>query len=246
MRALRFIPFLSLLAIFLFDGSTALGQTASGVAPEPKWEFRPLWMRNTSAASVVREANWAKGGKGGSVVGFADSIYFRRGATTATAYDTSATYRLADFSFAPVLGNTPSNAAATDTTNIPWIIIRVQQDTLQGAFSGTSGLDTIRIAAEVSYDGVNWFSTSGTPTRLFDTVYMTSGQDGRQSVTLIGVEATPGEDAALVSLTCHPGETTGGTRIINRGLCFTETYVRFIIGMDASGQFTALVGAWWK
>lgn len=202
---------------------------------------RRLTMRNTSAASVARNPLWTARENSS---GFADSTVFRRGATTATAYDTTIGYDTSDFPLPPHIG--PASAAPGDTSGL-WLILRVSQDSVATGpyvFTGTSGLDSVRIAAEYSYDGTNWFSCSGTPTRRFDVVYMTSGQDGLQNVTLIGVENSPGEDAALVSLCAVPSLVSSNSFTINRTLAFAGTYVRFIIGEDASGQFKVEALTW--
>lgn len=211
--------------------------------------IRRLTMRNTSAASVVRNPLWISRENSS---GFADSNVYRRGSLSGTAYDTTIGYDTSDFPFPPTLGPTQSNAVA-DTSSVPWFIVRVEQDSVATGpyvFSGTSGnnsaivLDSIRVAVEQSYDGINWFACSGTPTHRFDTVYLTSGQDGLQSPTLIGVENSFGEDMEVVPFYCHPSLAVNNQVIVNRTLAFGGPYIRFIIGMRASGQFRIEALTW--
>jgi hypothetical protein len=58
------------------------------------------------------------------------------------------------------------------------------------------------------------------------------------------VEASPGEDMAQFVFKCHPSTTVDNTRITNRSLCMYNGFVRFIIGMDATGQFKTEIGTW--
>ena len=231
----------ALLAPFLAYTSS-FSQDLTAVKGKLQWE--PLWIRSTTAAStVVREQNWAKGGHGQPVTGFGDSVVIRR-AGALTAYDTSAAYRTELFAFPSNLGPSLSNALV-DTSSVPWLFIRLRQDSISfGTPTLTHGLDSIRVAAETSQDGINWFSCPGTNTRRFDTVFLTSGQDGLQNPTLIGVEASPGEDAAFVTLSCHPSQAVTNSFILNRTLCMAGAYVRFIFGGDYNGQFVAEMGRW--
>ena len=83
--------FIFVLAVLALSSPVA-AQNAPGVPSVLKW--KPLWMRSTTAASAIaRDANWAKGLPGSPInSAYTDSIVFRRGATTATVYDTSAAY----------------------------------------------------------------------------------------------------------------------------------------------------------
>jgi len=232
----RFLP---LLLVLLSLPVCTIAQETTPQGAEIQWE--PLVMRSTSAASVARNAFWPSA-KGSS--GFADSIVFRRGVDTRTVYDTTMGYHASYFRFPPTFGQVLQNALV-DTTTTPWLMVRVRQDTLQyGGTTITSGLDSVRVGAQVSPDGINWTSVSGTPTQRFDTVFMTSGQDGVQAATLIGVEDNPGADLASVKLSCHPSQAAVDDHIINRTLCLCGQYIRFIIGGGYSGQFVVEAGRW--
>jgi hypothetical protein len=236
----------SLLAVLalLVCAVPVFAQHTSGTPRDAEMTWNTLFMRSTSAAAAAQQPWIVKGScQSCSPSGYADSSVWRRGATTATVYDTTRALRLTEIPWAPNFGNTAMNAL-TDSTYLPWAYLRVRQDTTSYSFAGTSGLDSVRVAAEVSLDGVQWFSCQGTNTQRFDVVYMTSGQDGLQSPTLIGVEASPGEDMAQFVLKCHPSTTVDNVRITNRSLCLYNGYVRFIIGMDASGQFAIDLGTW--
>jgi hypothetical protein len=241
---------LLLLAVASLFLSIVAPAHAQGVSAATSWQaefsWEPLVMRSQAAAStVVRQQFWAAA-QGTS--GFADSLVFRRGATTATVYDTTMGYRTHKFGFPPNLGPGLSNALV-DTSSVPWVVIRVRQDTTQYQFAtGTgltsSALDSVRVGAEHSYNGIVWYSCSGTNTYRFDTVFFTSGEDGLQSPSLIGVEGVNSEDAASVVLKCHPSQAVLGAQITNRTLCFAGEYVRFIIGGDYTGQFVVEAGSW--
>lgn len=234
-----------LTAAVMLSALPAHAQSTSGTARDGGFSWNPLLMRNTSAAASAQQLNWTTKGSCQSCApsGFVDSTVFRRGATTATLYDTTRAIRLQDVPWAPNFGNVPM-AALTDSSALPWLFMRVRQDTTAYSFAGSSTLDSVRVAAEVSLDGITWFSCQGTNTQRFDVIYMTSGQDGLQSPTLIGVEASPGEDMAQFVFKCHPSTTVDNTRITNRSLCMYNGYVRFIIGMDATGQFAVDIGTW--
>lgn len=250
MSSPRFPAFVATLATVIASAFAPLAgaQSTSGTPRIGGFDWQTVYMRNTAAPTGVtaRDPNWTTRGscQGCSPTGFADSTVFRRGATTATVYDTSRAISFSTLPWAPNFGNVAMNAAATDTTYMPQFYLRVLQDTTSLAFSGSSALDSVRVAVEVSYDGINWFSNQGTNTQRFDTVYMTSGQDGLQSPTLIGVEASAGEDMTQFVFKCHPQLTTDNARITNRSLCLYNGWARFVVGMDASGQFKLELGTW--
>lgn len=228
--------FVSLLAL---AGIVYVGSAFALDAPA----FTTLRMRNTAASATARDPNWAT--IGNSPSGFVDSVVFRRGATTATVYDTSVAFEANDYTLPPNMAT--MNAAVGDTV-LPWIFLRVRQDSVRTSndpllFTGSSSLDSVRFAVEHSPDGGRtWFSCPGTPTYRFDAVYMTSGQDGLQSPTLIGVESSPGEDVAIVPI--KASSPNGNAYIVNRNLPYVNEKLRLIIGMDATGQFQLEVGHW--
>ena len=174
---------------------------------------------------------------------FLDSLVFRRGVTTATVYDTSIGMSSSSFPFPPGLGT--AAIAGIDTIGTPWIAIRVGQDTTSFGFTATSGMDSVRVGVEYSYDGANWYPAAGTPTRRFDTVFFTSGASGTQAVSLIGVEGVPGQDAATVTFGCHQGTIALiEPWNVGRALCWANARLRFLIGGDYTGQFKVEVGHW--
>lgn len=239
----------------LFTAALLVLFAAAALAPHPasaqvlasqgntelKWER--LEFRNTSAASTAQNLNWAAA----SATGFADSTVFRRGATTRTLCDTTKAYRVERWALPPSL---PYRTAAAfdslDTT--PWLVIRVRQDssaTSSPVFSGTTGIDSIFVAAEYSLDGVQWFAVSGSPTRAFLAVTIASGQDGTQPPAITTAEQSPGADNARVVLGCVPGLDAGGAYILNKTLCTCGGWVRFLVGvLDGSGQFVAEAATW--
>lgn len=234
------------LAVLAFYSPPASAQDLSG-SPRPyRLEFETVYMRNTTAASAVaRNPFWTAPISLNGANGFTDSLVFRRGATTRTVYDTTVAFPTAKFNYPPNLGRT-ATSAVLDSTDNPWLVLRVSQDTTSYSFAGTSGgaADSIRFAAEYSYDGINWFSCTGTPTVRFDVVFMTSGQDGLQSPTIFGVEASPGEDAVTVVLRAHPGALAGNAFIVNRTLPYAGKWCRFIVGGAYSGQYKFEIASW--
>ena len=242
MRKRTLLLLLPLLAL----ATPAHAQRATGIPQYGVFQWDRLYVRNTAAATVAHNPNWATTNAGCitcSPTGFADSSVFRRGATTLTAYDTTRAIRLQDVQWSPNFGATPSNAL-TDSSSLPWLFLRLGQDTTSYSFSGTSALDSARIAVEVSQDGITWHSCQGTPTQIFDVNFMTAGQDGLQSPSLIGVEQSPGEDMVQFVFKCHPSTAVSNSRIANRSLCMYNGWARFIIGMDGSGQFKVDAGTW--
>lgn len=259
------LSFLSLLALIL--PLAAQAQVSDNSA---QWGWDDMWLRNTSAAtgSVVRQPNWAFGtSHGGTTVGFADSTVFRKGATTNALTDTSIAYKVDDFAFPPTLhtrggqygsrnaahslangvaGNAQDSVIVDTTDATPWLAIRVRQDTTSYAFSGSTGLDSAGVAAQISYDGINWFSVSGSPTRAFVSVAITSGEDGLQPPLMTATESSPGVDAVQFDLQCQPTVFNVGTAfILNRTLCMAGAYVRFLVSaMDGSGQWKVELGHW--
>lgn len=235
---------------------------------EVQWDWHPLYMRHTKAptGSVVQENNWAKGGKGQTPIGFADSLVFRRG-LPATRCDTTVAYRTTDFWLPPThafpaasarrgsAGQTGVGGIAPGSTDsmvvdsirsMPWLAIRVVQDTLSYSYSSTTAFDSIYVAAQISYDGANWTSVSGTPTRAFSSVLITSGEDGLQPPALAATENAPGTDAAQLAIQCIPEVyVVGNAFIINRTLCMAGAYVRFlIVPADGVGQFKPEIAYW--
>ena len=239
------VALLLLLSILAF-APPAMAQLASGMPRSTGLDWTRLYMRNTAATSTARDPNWTTRGscQTCSPSGFADSSVFRRGATTRTVYDTTRALDLRTVPWAPNFGNVAMNAL-TDSTYLPWLYMRVLQDTTSVTFSGASSLDSVFVGAEVSLNGIDWFTCQGTPTQRFAINFFTSSPaDGAQAPALIGQEASPGEDMAQFVFKCHPFTTVDNIRITNRSLCFWNGYVRFIIGMAASGQFGVDVGTW--
>lgn len=264
----RILPFL-FLAVSLCIPISAQAQRVSA---ESQWDWHPLVMRTTSAASVVQEFNWAKGEHGlGSTRGFADSIVIRKAAATETLVDTSAAYKIGDFFFPPTFAARSGSAMARaakfnggavtaqfggvdsvivdSTDSNPWIAFRVVQDTLSQDFAATSGLDSILVGAQISYDGINWLAVNGTPTRAFlANATGISGTDGIAIPMITATEPSPGADVVELVVECQPAiHKVGNSFIINRTLCAAGAYVRFIIGLcDGSGQFKPEIGYWSK
>lgn len=232
-----FVALLALASIVLVGSAAALDFG----------NYTVLKMRNTSASSVARDPNWAT--PGFSPSGFADSVVFRRGVQTRTVYDTTAAFWANSYPQPPNMSDLTT--AAADSI-LPWIIVRIEQDSVRTAtdpllFTGNSvlggGTDSVRIAVEHSPDGGRtWFSCSGTPTYRFDIVFMTSGQDGLQSPTLIGVEGSPGEDSASIPIKSRV--LTSNAYINNFNLPYIGEPLRIIIGGAYSGQFKISVGHW--
>lgn len=215
-----------------------------------KFVWKPLNMRNTSAASVAAQSNWAYG-TFGTVTAFADSNVFRVGAATATDRDTSMAYHTSSFLLPPHLetGGGGGTTVVTDSAlaqRQPWIALRVQQDTTSFSFSGTSTMDSVFFAAQISYDGINWINVNGTPTVAFETTNGAAGEDGTVP-TLIGPysESNAGQDMATAFLDCVPSlRPINNGYIINRSICLANAYVRFLINMDGRGQYAPMIGQW--
>lgn len=265
-RIASFLAVLSLL-VPLTAGAQATQPQAS--SPEARFKWEPMQFRNISASAVAQELNWAKGG-GLLASGFADSLVFRRGATTRTLVDTSAAYPIDKFGMPPTFnargGAYGSRAAKfnggavtaqfgqvdsviVDTTDAAtWVAFRIRQDSLSVSFSGTSTLDSALIAAQVSYDGgINWLSVSGTPTRAFYATTIASAEDGLQPPVLAAAEISPGADVVPFAIQCQPSVyQAGGAVIINRTLCAQSgALVRFLVDVaDGSGQFRVDLGYW--
>jgi hypothetical protein len=241
----RLTAVLLALASFVLVGSS-YGQGLSGPSLfQSRISWQRLNFRNTSASATARNPNWAAPYL---APGFTDSVVFRKGAAGLTTYDTTAAYPIKEFAFAPAAF--ASQATGGDTLAVPWLILRLSQDTT--SFVSTLGavptaMDSFRVAAQVSADGVTWFNANGTPTRAFDAVYFTSSaEDGSQAVDLAGVDisgATGGADIAYVTLGCSPSAgVAGGSPIINKTLCTCGLLVRFLIGNDGIGQFVLDAG----
>jgi len=237
----RFAAFLVVLAVLL-----PLQSHAQGLSQSYDWKtimtWRPMWMRGTSASTVAQNRVWSAGGfTGGQTQGFVDSIAFRK-IGTLTAYDTSAAFPREHFHYPPQIG--AAMGAAVQDSIFPWIVVRVRQDTLSYSWTGATGLDSVRVAIEYSYDGVDWFSCSGTNTYRHDTVFLTTGADGLQSPTLIGVEGTPGEDAVVIPFQCRLSQFKANSFITNVSACVAGNFLRFIVGGDGIGQFKAEYASW--
>ena len=181
----RLTAVLLALASFVLVGSS-YGQGLSGRSLfQSRISWQRLNFRNTSASATARNPNWAAPYLR---AGFTDSVVFRKGAAGLTTYDTTAAYPIKEFAFAPAAF--ASQATGGDTLAVPWLILRLSQDTT--SFVSTLGavptaMDSFRVAAQVSADGVTWFNANGTPTRAFDAVYFTSSaEDGSQAVDLAG------------------------------------------------------------
>ena len=224
----------------------SLGQTG--------WSFSPLWMRNTTAgaSTVAREANWARwdGGVANQVSNsaFTDSLVYRHGALITT--DTTAALRLADLPFPPSALNTPLGVAATDSVPYPWLVVRVRADTANTvySFSGRSAsLDTIRVGAQYSFNGINWLSVTGTPTINFDATATNTGEDGKTTSSGFAlVPNTTVDGYAQVVLKCNPTQyNTSSSPILNKTLCMCGAqYIRFLVTHDGTGQFVTELGSW--
>ena len=241
----KFISMLVLGACVLGAGASFAQSPTTGTQSS-EWYWQRAIMRNTTAASTIaRNADWTTSGPASNGA-FTDSAVFRRGATTRTVYDTTAAYAVATFPYGPPIGAGYQGSAAAGDTGLVWIVAHVAQDTLSYGFAGTSGgvTDTFRVAIEYSNDGVNWFSCGGTPTYRFDTVFLTSGQDGLQNPTLIGVEISPGQDEAYIPIRCVPRAFNGTAAINNQTACLAGPLMRFIIGGAYSGQYKFEIGHW--
>ena len=220
------------------------------------FEFRPVYMRNTTAAStVVRDADWTHFEAGSAANSlsngaFTDSLVYRHGATIQT--DTTVAISLATLAFPPTVMNNPLGVAATDSVPMPWIAVRVRADTANGsyAFTGRSAsLDTVRVGAQYSFNGINWLSVTGTPTLNFDATATNTGEDGKTTSSAIAlVPNTTVDGYATVVLKCNPTQyNTSAAPIINKTLCMCgATYIRFLITHDGTGQFVTELGAWRK
>lgn len=223
----------------------ASAQGVAGNAAKSQFTWKPLMMRNTSAASVAQQLNWAQGG-GGAQSGFADSSVFRRG-VSATGRDTSIAFSVKDLYFPPHLGPNGSAVAVSDTVmHTPWVSIRVRQDTTSYSWSGATAMDSIYVAAQWSPNGINWISVNGTPTRAFETTNGTADENGITPV-LVGPFGEPaaGADVATVYLGCVPAlAPVNSSYILNQTLCLCEGFVRFIFVLDGTGQFAPEIGSW--
>jgi hypothetical protein len=220
------------------------------VAERQNWgsflSFKPVYMRNTNAptGSVARNPYWnASSYVGGTTTGFADSAFFRRGAATATLYDTTGVVATASIPLPPIYG--PGFGAALNDSTLPWFILRVSQDSTAygGVAAASSSLDSVRVAVEWSVNGIDWNAMAGTPTYRFDTVYLTSGADGTQNPTLVGVELLNSYDTVDIPFKCRMSTVNGAGLIVNTQACEVPL-IRFIVGMDATGQFKVEMGTW--
>ena len=245
----RFVAALLFLALLVVPHTSHAQSVSTGKA---KFSFAPLYMRNTSAASVAREVDWTKGAPGAPAPGFVDSVTFSVGAATATDRDTTVAISTASLPMPPhsttTAGGTTSLIDTTFASRMPWIAIRVRQDTTRYSFSGTSTMDSFYVAAQVSYDGVTWLNVNGTPTVTFETTNGAAGADGTVPV-LAGPygEISAGADAATATFDCLTNLITRVSNsgwIINRSLCMANAMVRFLVNMDGSGQYVVELGSW--
>lgn len=225
-----------LFAILAFPTISLAQRLPDGSAAEWSWESAVL--RSTSAASVAQQRFWAASR---NTAGFADSTVFRKASATITSrLDTTMAYSTSRFGLPPSIG---AFTTQTDSTQA-WLVVRVRQDTTSYAYASNSVMDSVHVSAEYSYNGINWFSCSGTPTYRFDVNFIASGEDGLQNTSLIGVENSPGEDAAHVVYK-HVSALLGAQAfIVNKQLPFAGNYIRFIVGGDTLGQFTVDLGFW--
>jgi hypothetical protein len=247
----------ALLAVFLILAPPAVSHAQRvATATDNHFGWIPLAMRNTSAASVARNANWAAGqggiGVSSTVVGFADSTVLRRAVTTLTVYDTSQAVAVNWLPFAPQLLYKGGSTALADTAQVlPWIGIRVAQDTLSYGYTSNSALDSISVGTQWSLDGINWNAVAGTPTIQPAAAYFTSGEDGVAPLGMKAGELTsPASDVCQLYIVCNMNEVTQQVTasatlpIMNKTLCEVPGYIRFIIGMDGTGQFAVSIGRW--
>jgi len=198
--------------------------------------------RNTTAgSSVARNPVWD------GANGYTDSLVFRHASALPTSYDTSIVYALAKFPLPPTISSGGYIPSIADTL-LPWIAVRFAQDTTAyGApVAGiTSGMDSVRVGIEFSNDKVNWFSAAGTPTYRFDTVFFTSGADGLQSPSLVGVELLGAIDDAMIPIKCRVNQTNGASTVILNSIAIGQwQYARFLFGGDYIGQFKADIFYW--
>lgn len=238
---------------------------AQRVSPASQWDWHDLEIRTTTAAaSVPAEDSWIKD----SSPAFADSLVFRKGPATRTLVDTTVAFRTNRFWYPPTYGSRGAqgggraqalsgmqalpggtDSSIVDTTDkSPWIAIRVRQDTTSYSFTGSSGdLDSMFVGAQISYDGINWLSVSGSPTRAFiANPTGVSGTDGLAIPCVVGIEPSVGADVSTVVFEAQPSiHKMGNAFIINRTLCAAGAWVRFIIGInDATGQWRAEIAHW--
>jgi len=235
-----------LLSLFALSvAAPVLAQVSQGDVTY-RWGYSPIVFRNTSAASVARDANWARGTPGTSPTGFVDSTVFR--ATGVGPVDTTCAYRTGGYPF-PFDAGRKGATALVDTSTSAWIGIRVLQDSTSYSWSGVVGVDSIQVAAQVSYDGVTWYNVTGTPTRAYDaTAPIPVSSEGTTPIALLAAEPSVGAEFATVYLGCDPHTSLlGGAYIINRTLCMADMLVRFLIGpQGGGGQFRAEIGSWHK
>ena len=207
---------------------------------------RRLEMRTTVAAATSAMVPWTVFRN----AAFLDSVVFRKGAATRTLFDTTQAIATSDLPWPP--GHENRTMAVIDTLNSePWIILKVKPDSLFGAFTGTTGLDSLIVGVEYSHNGVQWIGATGTPTRAFlAEAPIPIASDGVTPVPLTKGEPTgAADDAIFVTFQCHPQIAeiiaNHAKAIANRTLCLEEGYIRFIIGVsDGSGQFVAELWHW--
>lgn len=228
---------LTAVALLAVAAPPAHAQDLSGLKPSQLFPM-PMLFHNTNAGSVARNAAW------NAKIGYLDSTVFRHASALPTSYDTTISYSIPkDFPLPPTFG--PAYIPSIADSLFPWIFVKFAQDTTSYAFTATSGMDSVRVWAEFSNDNVNWYTAAGTPTYRFDVVFATSGADGLQSPTLIGVEQLGGMDEAVIPFKCRVNQSNGAaSTILNAPFIGQWEFVRFIFGGDYIGQFKATAYRW--
>lgn len=226
-------------ALTLLVPLAATAQELSGVGASGARLFpMQVKFRNTTAASTVALSSaWNVD------AGRTDSLVFRKAAAAPTSYDTSMSYNISRFPLPPTMG--PAYIPSIADTLFPWIVVKFAQDTTSYAFANNSIMDSVRVGIEFSDNNVDWFSATGTPTYRFDTVFFTSGSDGLQSPSLIGVELLGAIDGAMIPIKARVNQTNGASAVILNSVAIGQyKYMRFLFGGDYTGQFKADLLYW--
>lgn len=237
-RFVQLIAAITLLAV-AFYSPPASAQNLSGTNTAQLVPMPVTFHNTTAGTGIARNPAW------NAKIGYADSTVFRHASALPTSYDTSTSYPLTAFPFPPTFG--PAYIPSIADTLFPWIVVKFAQDTVSyiGSPAGTSAMDSVRVWMEFSNDQVNWYTATGTPTYRFDVVFATSGADGLQSPTLIGVELLPGSDDAMIPIKARLNQTNGASALILNSVAAGQySFVRFIFGGDYIGQFKADILRW--